>query len=163
MNQLTCLGTKRSSSSCIALMMRLTADSESAVSRIWNDCGSPASFQCARKNRLHRPWKVPIHMPRTGTGSIAVSRSSISLAALLVKVTAINPPGDTWPVAINQAMRVVSTRVLPEPAPARIRPGRAGNVTAASCSGFRPCSNDPVPGTADASSAEASEYCSCIH
>jgi hypothetical protein len=44
------------------------------------------------------------------------------LAALLVKVTASTPPGgDTWPVEISQAMRVVSTRVLPEPAPARIR------------------------------------------
>ena len=87
-------------------------------------------------------------MPRTATGSIADSRCSISLAALLVKVTAINPPGETWPVAISQAMRVVSTRVLPDPAPARIRLGRAGSVTAASCSGFRPFSKDPVPGTA---------------
>ena len=32
---------------------------------------APASFQCARRKRLHRPWKVPIHMPRTLTGSIA--------------------------------------------------------------------------------------------
>ena len=61
-------------------------------------------------------------------------RVSISLAALLVKVTAITPPGETWPVCISQAMRVVSTRVLPEPAPARISAGCAGSVTAASCS-----------------------------
>ena len=62
-------------------------------------------------------------MPRTGIGSIAPSRVSISFAALLVKVTAITPPGETWPVWISQAMRVVSTRVLPEPAPARISAG----------------------------------------
>ena len=120
MNQVTCFGTKRSSSRFIALITRLTAESWSCVSRIWKPCGSAASFQCARRKRLHRPWKVPIHMPRTGIGSIAASRVSISFAALLVKVTAITPPGETWPVWISQAMRVVSTRVLPEPAPARI-------------------------------------------
>jgi hypothetical protein len=37
-------------------------------------------------------------MPRTLTGSMAVSRVSISLAALLVKVTARMPPGVAWPV-----------------------------------------------------------------
>ena len=86
---------------------------------------------------MHRPWKVPIHIPRTLTGSIVVSRVNISLAALLVKVTASRPPGETWPVLSSQAMRVVSTRVLPEPAPARISAGSAGSVTAASCSGLR--------------------------
>jgi hypothetical protein len=159
MNQLTCLGTKRSSSSFIALMMRLTADSESAESRIWKPCGRPASFQCARRKRLHRPWKVPIHMPRTLTGSIADSRACISLDALLVNVTAISPPGDTCPVCSSQAMRVVSTRVLPEPAPARISAGRAGSVTAASCSAFRPRSNRSVVGA----SGSASECWICIH
>ena len=96
------------------------AESWSWVSRIWKVEGRFASFQCERRKRLHRPWKVPIHMPRAFTGSIAVSRVSISLAALLVKVTARMPPGETWPVCSSQAMRVVSTRVLPEPAPARI-------------------------------------------
>jgi len=41
---------------------------------------------------------VPIHMPRTATGSMADKRVSISLAALLVKVTASTPPGDACPV-----------------------------------------------------------------
>jgi len=140
MNQVTCFGTKRSSSRFMALMTRLTALSWSLLSRIWKPCASPASFQCARRKRLHRPWKVPIHMPRTGTGSIALRRVSISLAALLVKVTASTPPGDTCPVFSSQAMRVVSTRVLPEPAPARISADTAGSMTAASCSGLRPCS-----------------------
>jgi len=71
----------------------LTAESWSCVSRIWNDCGRPAGLWCARSNRLHRPWKVPIHMPRTFTGSMADRRATISLAALLVKVTARMPPG----------------------------------------------------------------------
>ena len=39
---------------------------------------------------------------------------------------------------MSQAIRVVSTRVLPDPAPAKMSAGRAGKVTAANCSGFRP-------------------------
>ena len=34
-------------------------------------------------------------MPRTFTGNMTLKRVSISLAALLVKVTAIKPPGVT--------------------------------------------------------------------
>ena len=52
-------------------------------------------------------------------------------------MTAITPAGETMPLLISRAMRVVSTRVLPEPAPARISAGRAGSVTAASCSAFQ--------------------------
>ena len=70
-------------------------------------------------------------------GSIAESRASISFAALLENVTARIPCGPTCPVEISQAMRVVSTRVLPEPAPARIRACTGGRVTAASCGGLR--------------------------
>jgi hypothetical protein len=56
----------------------------------------------------------------------AARRACISLAALLVKVTARMPCGPTWPVEISQAMRVVSTRVLPN----RRRPG-SGRAAAA--------------------------------
>ena len=70
--------------------------------------------------RLHSPWNVPTHMPRVLIGSMAEMRVSISFAALLVKVTARSPIGLTCPVWISHAMRVVSTRVLPLPAPARI-------------------------------------------
>ncbi len=87
--------------------------------------------------RLHRPWNVPTHMPRVFTGVSAESRVSISLAALLVNVTARIDSGLAWPVASSQAMRVVSTRVLPLPAPARISADACGSVTAASCSGLR--------------------------
>src|SRR5689334_17227127 len=76
-------------------------------------------------------------MPRVLIGNIAEMRVSISRAALLVKVTARMPPGVTLPVCMSQAMRVVRTRVLPEPAPARISADWSGSVTAASCSGLR--------------------------
>jgi len=89
-----------------------------------------------RNRRLHRPWKVPIHIPRVLIGNMADKRVNISFAALFVNVTAMMPAGDTWPVWISQAIRVVSTRVLPEPAPARISALCWGKVTAASCSGL---------------------------
>ena len=88
--------------------------------------------------RLHRPWNVPTHIPRVLIGSIALMRVSISFAALLVNVTASRPDGLTCPVWINHAMRVVSTRVLPLPAPARISADCGGSVTASSCGSFRP-------------------------
>ena len=76
-------------------------------------------------------------MPHVLTGVSAERRASISLAALLVKVTASTDEGLAWPVASNQAIRVVSTRVLPLPAPARISAEPCGRVTAASCSALR--------------------------
>src|SRR5471032_225974 len=76
-------------------------------------------------------------MPRVSIGIIAVRRAIISLAALFVKVTARMVVGDANPCWISQAIRVMSTRVLPLPAPARISAGSFGSVTAASCSGFR--------------------------
>ena len=45
--------------------------------------------------RLHKPWNVPIHMPRVDTGSMVDRRVSISLAALLVNVTASTALGGT--------------------------------------------------------------------
>src|SRR5208282_6759752 len=76
-------------------------------------------------------------MPRVLMGVKADSRSSISLAALLVKVTASTDSVLACPVASSQAIRVVSTRVLPLPAPARMSADPCGRVTAASCSGLR--------------------------
>src|ERR1019366_3383830 len=83
-------------------------------------------------------------MPRVEIGSMAEMRVSISFAALLVNVTASTPAGLTLPVWISQAMRVVSTRVLPEPAPARISADWFGRVTAANCSGLRLARSDIV-------------------
>ena len=53
-------------------------------------------------------------------------RFFISRAALLVKVTARICEGKARPVARMWAMRVVSTRVLPVPAPASTRTGAFG-------------------------------------
>ena len=50
---------------------------------------------------------------------MAESRVVISRAALLVKVTAKIPIGVARPLANSHATRVVSTRVLPLPAPAK--------------------------------------------
>ncbi len=73
-------------------------------------------------------------MALTLTGNIDCKRSFISLAALLVKVTAKMPLGETCEVCSNQAMRVVNTRVLPDPAPAKIKACSAGKATARCCS-----------------------------
>ena len=48
----------------------------------------PASWWCRRSKRLHKPWKVPTHIARGLIGIMFCRRASISLAALLVKVTA---------------------------------------------------------------------------
>src|SRR5471030_1167401 len=88
--------------------------------------------------RLHRPWKVPIHMPRVSIGKSADRRDIISRAALLVKVTPRIVAGDAKPCWISHAIRVVSTRVLPLPAPARISADWCGRVTASSCGSLRP-------------------------
>ena len=69
---------------------------------------------------------------------IAVIRSRISRAALLVKVTDSSSHGRARPVARMCASRVVSTRVLPVPAPASTSTGPSVASTAARCSGLRP-------------------------
>ena len=76
-------------------------------------------------------------MPRALTGNMTERRDNISFAALFVNVTAMMPEVDTCPVFNSHAIRVVKTRVLPEPAPARISADWEGNVTAASCSELR--------------------------
>ncbi len=60
-------------------------------------------------------------MPIVEIPSIDSIRPLISLAALLVNVTASRECGDTPSARISQAIRWTSTRVLPEPAPARTK------------------------------------------
>ena len=67
------------------------------------------------------PWKVPIVRPRVPCRISESQRARISPAALLVKVTARIDHGDACSTSSSQAMRWVSTRVLPEPAPASTR------------------------------------------
>ncbi len=68
-------------------------------------------------------------------GSSFVTRSCISRAALLVNVTPRIFPG-AMPLRIRCAMRQVMTRVLPVPAPARIKTGPLMVSTASRCCGF---------------------------
>ena len=83
-------------------------------------------------------WKVPSQgMPSTTWPTIAPTRSFISRAALLVKVTARISDGRARPRLRMCAMRVVSTRVLPVPAPASTSTGPSSVSTAARCSGLR--------------------------
>ena len=63
----------------------------------------------------------------------------ISPAALLVNVIAARPNGDTRCSAIRNAMRCVSTRVLPDPAPAMTTIGPSGADAASRWTGLRPC------------------------
>ena len=74
-------------------------------------------------------WKVPSHgMPSTAWPTMVPTRSFISRAALLVKVTARISHGRARPVARMWAMRVVSTRVLPVPAPASTSTGPSSGL-----------------------------------
>ena len=92
---------------------------------------------CRRRMRTQSEWKVEISgclgsfFPR-----IAAERSFISSAALLVKVTARMRSGEMrW--RISSAMRKVTTRVLPVPAPARTSSGPESVLTASFCGGLR--------------------------
>ncbi len=73
--------------------------------------------------RAHAEWNVITHMTRTIRPTSASTRSRISPAALLVKVIARISPGRARSVATRCAIRCVSTRVLPEPAPASTSSG----------------------------------------
>ena len=67
------------------------------------------------------------------------TRSRISRAALLVKVTARIWLGQALRVAIRWARRAVSAAVLPVPAPASTSTGPSVVSTASRWGGFRPC------------------------
>ena len=88
--------------------------------------------------RAHAEWKVDTHM-RCATGPTrSATRSFISPAALLVKVMASSPNGDTRFSDTRNATRWVSTRVLPLPAPAITRIGPSGADAASRCTGLSP-------------------------
>src|SRR5687768_8478594 len=80
-------------------------------------------------------WKVPIHIPAALPPACLSTRSFISRAALFVKVTARIREGGT-PSRSSRAIRVVITRVLPDPAPAKTITGPPGWATASCCLGF---------------------------
>ena len=110
-------------------------------------------------------WKVDTHIAAARRPTSASTRSFISAAALLVKVIAMISPGCTWRSASSQPMRWVSTRVLPEPAPATISSGVPACTTASRWRGLRPsssvapravrgCTGDAVPGSSNSALIE---------
>src|SRR6202011_1826894 len=98
----------------------------------------PSALPSRRRMRTPMAWNVPIQIPPAVRFRRFSTRLRISRAALFVKVTARISPGSARPCWINQAMRWVSTRVLPLPAPAKINSGPSSAVTAARCGGFSP-------------------------
>src|ERR1017187_9081281 len=98
---------------------------------------------CWRKIRTQSEWNVQIVGRESGAMASGIlglgrslrTRSCISRAALLVKVTARMLLG-AMPLAMRWAMRNVMTRVLPVPAPARISSGPLRVSTAWRCWGL---------------------------
>ncbi len=87
-------------------------------------CVKPNASASRRRMRTHAEWKVEIHMPSDASPSSDSTRSRISAAALFVKVMARIWLGHASRDSMRLAMRWVSTRVLPDPAPATM--SRAG-------------------------------------
>ena len=73
--------------------------------------------------RTQAEWNVDTHIALALGPTSRATRSFISPAALFVNVIARTAPGATPRSAMSQAIRWVSTRVLPEPAPATMRSG----------------------------------------
>src|SRR6478735_1477890 len=98
----------------------------------------PTLAASRRRMRTQAEWKVMTHMARARGPTSAATRSRISAAALLVKVMARICPGWAPRSPSSHAMRWVSTRVLPEPAPATMSSGLPSWTTASRCCGLRP-------------------------
>ena len=88
--------------------------------------------------RAQAEWKVITHIARLARPTRCSTRSRISFAALLVNVIARISPGRAWPVRSRYAIRCVITRVLPDPAPARMSIGPSPCMTASRWGGLRP-------------------------
>src|SRR5579859_2086529 len=99
--------------------------------------GMPMRPASRRRIRTAVAWNVPTHIFEARSPTSASTRERISRAALLVNVTASRRSGQTRRVAMRWAIRTVSTRVLPLPAPAKIRRGPSPCVTASFCCGLR--------------------------
>ena len=100
---------------------------------------SPMTSAWRRSSFAPMLWKVPSHgIPSTADPTIAPTRSRISRAALLVKVTARISDGHAWRVYNICAIRAVSAAVLPVPAPASRSTGPSVVSTASRCGGFNP-------------------------
>ena len=98
----------------------------------------PSLLLSRRRIRTHALWKVMTHIAFARGPTSCSTRSFISPAALLVKVIARIWPGWTLRSPSRYAMRWVSTRVLPEPAPATMSRGVPAWTTAARWFSFSP-------------------------
>ena len=107
---------------------------------------SPNRSMSARRMRTHAEWNVDTHMSRARFPTSSSTRSRISAAALFVNVIARIDPGWTPRCPISHAIRRVSTRVLPEPAPATTSTGDPSCSTASRWGGFRPSSSSSAVG-----------------
>ena len=87
--------------------------------------------------RPQAEWKVSAQTARAWLPISFSSRSRISFAALFVNVIARISFGFTPHAPIRCAIRWVSTRVLPEPAPAITSSGPSVVSTASRWAGFR--------------------------
>ena len=99
-----------------------------------------------RRMRTHAEWNVETHISRARGPTSTSTRSFISAAALLVKVIARIDPGWALRCETIQAIRRVSTRVLPEPAPATTSSGGPSWTTAARCGSFSPARRSSAEG-----------------
>ena len=102
----------------------------SSVSAIVKRGSRPRRVPQRRRKRTHTAWKVPSTSRRVRSAPIIVSRRArISFAARFVNVTTTHRSGAIG-AALSRtrcATRDVSTRVLPDPGPARICRGRAAS------------------------------------
>ena len=106
----------------------------------------PTFVASRRRIRTQAEWKVMTHIALARGPTSSSTRSRISAAALLVKVIARISPGSASPVRSRWAMRRVSTRVFPEPAPATISSGLPRCSTASRWAGFSPSTSSASPG-----------------
>ena len=132
-------GGQRLSSMAAAETTCLSSRNWSSLSRIPKLDFNPTSSAWRRSSLTQSAWKVPSHgIPSTAPPISAPTRSRISRAALLVKVTARISLGCALPVASRCAMRAVSALVLPVPAPASTSTAPSVVSTACRCAGFSP-------------------------
>src|SRR5918995_4607470 len=117
--------------------------------------GKPSRSASRRRRRTHAEWKVDTHIFSATGPTSAATRDFISSAALLVNVMARISNGLTPWSRIRWAMRWVSTRVLPDPAPATTSSGPSACVTASDWTGLSPPSSPDAPSTAGAGAAGA--------
>ena len=127
------------SSNPSCLRISLTTVTCSPLSYIVKFRVKPSNCSMSRRRiRAQVAWKVATHRFLLIPSSTSLSsRSFISFAALLVNVTARIRKGDIWWCLIRYATRWVITRVLPLPAPDRIRSGPSVCCTASRCTSFK--------------------------